>query len=228
MKNFKNCTVALLGGPCAMHVTSNTSRLNQPQSAINIYIAGLLAELHSCVESPMNICCPTLWKRYEECLSCPWAHPRGPDGQMIMALHIYRPRRSQLLGFGVHWLGGCWVTASASFQKRLLCAWARPFGLDRKMAMTLHIYRPRRFQWALIPGALVMSMGTPIWVRWANWYDAAHLYAESFSMNSILEWISVVVAELQHPQNLSRTDERSNRRRDEEHSIVPLCSFARV
>ena len=50
MKNFENCTVAMLGGPCAMHVTSNTSRLNQPQSAINICIAGLLAELHSCVE----------------------------------------------------------------------------------------------------------------------------------------------------------------------------------
>ena len=51
MKIFENCTVVLLGGPCAIHVTDSMSPLNQPQSAIHfLYIAGLLAELHSCVE----------------------------------------------------------------------------------------------------------------------------------------------------------------------------------
>ena len=34
MENFEKCTVAMLGGPCAQHVTGNTSRQNQPQSAI--------------------------------------------------------------------------------------------------------------------------------------------------------------------------------------------------
>ena len=35
MEKFEKCTVAMLGGPCSQHVTGNTSRLNQPQSAIN-------------------------------------------------------------------------------------------------------------------------------------------------------------------------------------------------
>ena len=34
MENFEKCTVAMLGGPCSQHVTCNTSRLYQPQSAI--------------------------------------------------------------------------------------------------------------------------------------------------------------------------------------------------
>ena len=34
MEKFEKCTVAMLGGPCSQHVTGNTSRLNQPQSAI--------------------------------------------------------------------------------------------------------------------------------------------------------------------------------------------------
>ena len=34
MENFAKCTVAMLGGPCSQHVTGNTSRLYQPQSAI--------------------------------------------------------------------------------------------------------------------------------------------------------------------------------------------------
>ena len=34
MENFEKCTVAMLGGPCSQHVMGNTSRQNQPQSAI--------------------------------------------------------------------------------------------------------------------------------------------------------------------------------------------------
>ena len=34
MGKFEKCTVAMLGGPCSQHVTGNTSRQNQPQSAI--------------------------------------------------------------------------------------------------------------------------------------------------------------------------------------------------
>ena len=36
MEKFEKCTVAMLGGPCLQHVTGNTSRLSQPQSAIII------------------------------------------------------------------------------------------------------------------------------------------------------------------------------------------------
>ena len=39
MGKFEKCTVAMLGGPCSQHVMGNTSRLNQPQSAINCLIA---------------------------------------------------------------------------------------------------------------------------------------------------------------------------------------------
>ena len=34
MENFEKCTVAMIGGLCSQHVTGNTSRQNQPQSAI--------------------------------------------------------------------------------------------------------------------------------------------------------------------------------------------------
>ena len=34
MENFEKCTIAMIGGPCSQHVTGNTSRQNQPQSAI--------------------------------------------------------------------------------------------------------------------------------------------------------------------------------------------------
>ena len=34
MENVEKYTVVMLVGPCSQHVTGNTSRLNQPQSAI--------------------------------------------------------------------------------------------------------------------------------------------------------------------------------------------------
>ena len=34
MENFEKCTVAMPGGLCSQHVTGNTSRQNQPQSAM--------------------------------------------------------------------------------------------------------------------------------------------------------------------------------------------------
>ena len=39
MENFEKCTVDMLGGPCSQHVTENTSRLIQLQSAM-IYAIG--------------------------------------------------------------------------------------------------------------------------------------------------------------------------------------------
>ena len=51
MENFEKCTVAMLGVPCSQHVTGNTSRLNQPQSAIKSYnsrrqaVAGVTMEI---------------------------------------------------------------------------------------------------------------------------------------------------------------------------------------
>ena len=37
MENFEKCAVAMLRGQCSQHVTGNTSRQNQPQSAIIAY-----------------------------------------------------------------------------------------------------------------------------------------------------------------------------------------------
>ena len=34
METFEKCPVTMLGGPFSQHVTGNTSRLNQSQSAI--------------------------------------------------------------------------------------------------------------------------------------------------------------------------------------------------
>ena len=48
MENFEKCTVAMLGGPCSQHVTGNTSRQNQPQSAIMINKASLVQVMASC------------------------------------------------------------------------------------------------------------------------------------------------------------------------------------
>ena len=45
MENFEKCTVSMLGGPCSQHVTGNTSRLNQPQSAIITYQAWIKVKL---------------------------------------------------------------------------------------------------------------------------------------------------------------------------------------
>ena len=39
MEYFEKCTVAMLGGPRSQHVKGNTSRQNQPQSAIKWNIA---------------------------------------------------------------------------------------------------------------------------------------------------------------------------------------------
>ena len=42
MENFEKCIVTMLGGPCSQHVTGNTSRQNQPQSAIRLDTAWLV------------------------------------------------------------------------------------------------------------------------------------------------------------------------------------------
>ena len=63
-----------------------------------------------------------------------WANDHG-------AAHL--PRWLQWNRFGVNPRGGCWVPASARFQELL----SRPCGCNGQMVMTLHIYRPWRFQW---------------------------------------------------------------------------------
>ena len=46
-ENFEKCNVAMLGGPCSQHVTGNTSRLYQAQSAIIQYNDGTSASRRS-------------------------------------------------------------------------------------------------------------------------------------------------------------------------------------
>ena len=52
-KILKKCTVAMLGGPCSQHGTGNTSRQNQPQSAIVVGMSLLLC---------LSVCLSTLWE----------------------------------------------------------------------------------------------------------------------------------------------------------------------
>ena len=52
MENFEKCIVPMLGGPCSQHVTGNTSRQNQPQSAI---IKNLYNTLHSGQNFPVGL-----------------------------------------------------------------------------------------------------------------------------------------------------------------------------
>ena len=53
--------------------------------------------------------------RPQERLSRPWTRPCGHNEQIIVALHIYRPRRFQWISFGVNRPSGYWVKASAKF-----------------------------------------------------------------------------------------------------------------
>ena len=66
---------------------------------------------------------------------------------MTMMLYIYRPRWFQWSSLGVNGPRGCWVTASTRFQECFLRLWARSCGPNGQITMTLHIYRPRQFQW---------------------------------------------------------------------------------
>ena len=49
--------------------------------------------------------------KFREPLSCPWARPLCPHGQMTMTLHIYKPNWTW---FGVNRFSGCWIMASAN------------------------------------------------------------------------------------------------------------------
>ena len=86
---------------------------------------------------------PALWRSFQERLLFPW----GSDGQMIMMLHVYRPRHFQRTWFGVNQPSGCWVPVSARFQEPSSCPWTCPLCPHGQMTMTLHTYRPRKFQW---------------------------------------------------------------------------------
>ena len=95
--------------------------------------------------------------RFQEPLSHPWIHPLSPHGQMTITLHIDRLRWFQWTWFQVNRPSGCWVLASARFQKPLL----------------------------QIPGALVMPMSTAIWPQRASDHDVVHLETETVPMNLI-------------------------------------------
>ena len=85
--------------------------------------------------------------RFQECLIHPWACPYGPNGQMTMTSHIYRPMWFRWTWFGVNQPTGCWVLVSAKFPGLLLCPWACPCSRNGQMTMMFHIYRPRWLQW---------------------------------------------------------------------------------
>ena len=82
--------------------------------------------------------------RFLEPLSRAWARPLCLHGEITMMLHIYGLRRFQRTWFGMNHHSGCWVPASARFQKPLL----------------------------QIPWALITPIGMPMWSQWANEAEA--------------------------------------------------------
>ena len=82
-----------------------------------------------------------------------WTHPCGPDGQLTMTLHVYKPIRFQWAWFGVNPPSGQWLLSSG------ICK--------------------------IIPGAFITPMGTLMWAQWANDHDVAHLQVKMVPMNFI-------------------------------------------
>ena len=133
---------------------------------------------------------------FQQPLSCQWACPLWP---ITMMLYIYRPRKFQWIWFGVHRPSGCRFVAAARFQEPLSHAWpwACPLCPHGKMTMSLHIYRPRQFQWAWFgvnrPSGCgfvtyakfqeplshsLMLMGKPIMPSWANDHHVVFVQAK--------------------------------------------------
>ena len=99
------------------------------------------------------------------------------------------------------------------------------------MTMTLHMYRPWRFQWfwfgvnwpsgwwVLVSTrfqelSLIKPVHMPTWSRRSYDHDNAHIRAKMVPVNA-------VVTELRRPHSLDPTDERTNERTDGELSTSP-------
>ena len=98
-------------------------------------------------------------------LIMPMGTPNMPPRQITMMMHIYRPRQFQLTWFWVNGPCECWVRASKRFQKPLSCPWACPLCTHGQMTKTLHMYRPRRFQWSRFWVNRPCSCGVPASAR---------------------------------------------------------------
>ena len=61
--------------------------------------------------------------RFQEHSWCLWEHACGPDWQMAMMLHIYRPRWLQWTWFRVNQPGAFWVLSYVRFQDHSLHLW---------------------------------------------------------------------------------------------------------
>ena len=171
---------------------------------------------------------------------------------MIKMLHVCRPRRFQRTWFGVNRLSGCGVKVSARFQEPSLRPWVCPLCPHGQITITLHIYRPRRFQrtWfgvnrlsgykvtasaifqsplLQIPGALITPMGMPIWPQRAIGRDVAHLEAETVPIDLI--WSESAQWLLSYGPD-QRADRRTERRVDWRwgggHSIIHLLPSERA
>ena len=134
--------------------------------------------------------------RFQECLSCPWACPLCPHGQMTMMWHIYRPRKFQCPWFGVNRPSGysvlasarpwCYTSTGQDGSKELDLEWIGP--VVTWVPASARFQEPLSRPWACplcAHGQITMML---------------HLYRlRQFQFD--LEWIGPVVAEFQHPQN---------------------------
>ena len=100
--------------------------------------------------------------KFQKCWSHLCAYPCGPEGQIIITLHIYKPRWFQFTWFKVNQPSGCWVLASARFHEILLCPWANPCGVIFKGPNVAHL------QVKAVPVNLIWSASTQLLLSWAS------------------------------------------------------------
>ena len=139
-------------------------------------------------------------------------------GQMTMSLHTYRSRQFKWIRFGVNRLSVSGVLASARFQEPLSCPRTRPLRPHCQITMTLHTYRPRRFQWAWFGVNCPSNCGVPAsaifqeplshpsacpWCHHGQITMRCTPTDQDTSNEPGLGWIGPVVAEFWHPQDSS-------------------------
>ena len=134
---------------------------------------------------------------------------------------------------------GCWVSVITRLQEHLLRPWARPCDPDGEMTMTLHIYRPKRFQWALFE----VNRSSGCWImarQGSNNAYYAHGYAHVTLVGKLprpctsrgedySNELDLVVTEFRCPQTLGwpevGTDGRTNGRTGLFHNPHPFSYF---
>ena len=132
---------------------------------------------------------------------------------MTMTLH----KAVQIIWYRVNRPSGCWFPVSARFQEPSSCPWAHPLCPHGQMTKTLHIYRPRRFQWTCLGVNRPSGYRVPVSARFRSpracplcppgyapmgkWPGRCTSTGQDGSNELVLEWIDSVAAEFRRLQD---------------------------